>query len=681
MLRRRIWVWCVLCAAACAQSTLPEQTLGGVTIREQWVPMRDGVKLAANLFFPADLQPSEKIPALLEYLPYRKDDWSLGRDYSLHSYFVKHRYVVARVDIRGTGRSEGATPDREYSEQEMRDGEDVIAWLARQPWSNGSVGMLGISWGGFNAIQMAMRHPPALKAILAADASDNLFHDDIHYIDGMMHVDEFEISMDLTNALSPAPDFPTDDKTLAAHFDTPPWFLLYLKHQRNSEFWWRNSLSSNYGRIKIPVFLIGGFLDGYRDSVPRMLENLSVPRTAIMGPWPHSFPHDADPGPDVEWRDLATAWWDHWLKGEKNDVESWPMLRVYLRDGYEPSLAIKEIPGEWKATNWPADGTFDAQYYLSDAQLVTSAPDQQSRKVLQYAPSAGVQAGFWWGDLTPDQAPLDDKSLVFDSDPLPRDEAILGRPLVSMYAESSAPMADWFVRLEDVAPDGSKQLVTGGGLSVAQRNSSAFPQPVVIGRYELLEVPMHFTSWTFAAGHRIRVSVSNALWPMIWPTPFAMTTDVLTGDATSSMLILPVVYPRLMPDVQFATPAETATMPGIHSEGDLLPGSWTETHDGAQYTTTINWHGEEHDFFPWGEETTHERLVHTVHDDRPAEAVVHGEASMEVKLKDRTLLWSTTLDLRSDAHNFYYSYTRELHSGGKLMRRKTWHETIPRDYQ
>src|SRR5205807_279836 len=157
----------------------------------------------------------------------------------------------------------------------------VIAWLARQSWSSGSVGMLGISWGGFNSIQMAMRRPPALKAIIAVDATDELFHDDIHYIDGMMHVDEFELSMDLQSAMTRAPDFPLDESTLHQRFDNPPWFMLYLHQQRDSEFWRRASLNSNYDSIQIPVFLIGGFLDGYRDSIPRMLEHLKVPSKAL----------------------------------------------------------------------------------------------------------------------------------------------------------------------------------------------------------------------------------------------------------------------------------------------------------------------------------------------------------------------------------------------------------------
>src|SRR5271154_6738110 len=221
---------------------------------QQWIPMPDGVRLSATLYMPDNAKPGEKFPALLEYLPYRKDDATAARDYPVHKWFASHGYVSVRVDIRGFGTSEGPPTDREYSEQEQLDGEQVIAWLAAQPWSNGKVGMFGISWGGFNAIQMAMRHPPALKAILAVDATDDLFHDDIHYIDGMMHADEFELSMDLTNGLSPAPDFPIDEATLAARFDAQPWFLIYLQHQRDGAFWRRASLRPDYSRIQIPVF-------------------------------------------------------------------------------------------------------------------------------------------------------------------------------------------------------------------------------------------------------------------------------------------------------------------------------------------------------------------------------------------------------------------------------------------
>ena len=186
-----IWFWQIWLLLWIA-TPLPAQLTGpqplappayGVRIEKVRIPMKDGVGLAASLFIPTGGKPDEKFPALLEYLPYRKDDGTIERDYPLHTYFAHRGYVTARVDIRGTGASEGETPPREYSQQEQEDGLEVIAWLARQPWSNGNVGMFGISWGGFNSLQLAMRHPPALKAIITVCATEDLFKEDVHFID------------------------------------------------------------------------------------------------------------------------------------------------------------------------------------------------------------------------------------------------------------------------------------------------------------------------------------------------------------------------------------------------------------------------------------------------------------------------------------------------------------------
>src|SRR6267378_3910243 len=212
---------------------------GLYTVRmvQQWIPMPDGVRLSATLYVPDNGKPGEKFPALLEYLPYRKDDATAARDYPIHAWFAARGYVSVRVDIRGFGASEGTPTDREYSEKEQLDGEQVIAWLAAQPWSTGKVGMFGISWGGFNSIQLAMRHPPALKAILAVDATEQLFHDDVHYIDGMMHFDEFELNMDLAPSMTGAPEYSLDEKILGPRFESAPWSLMYFKHQRDGQFW------------------------------------------------------------------------------------------------------------------------------------------------------------------------------------------------------------------------------------------------------------------------------------------------------------------------------------------------------------------------------------------------------------------------------------------------------------
>ena len=245
-------------------------------VRHETIPMPDGTGLAVTLYLPAG-EADLPVPALLEYLPYRKDDAMRVRDYQLYSYLTRHGYAGARVDIRGTGRSGGALVSGEYTEQEQADAETVIGWLAAQPWCTGAVGMWGISWGGFNAIQVALRRPPALKAIIAVDASDDLFHDDVHYIDGLWHLDEYTLMIDHLNALPPAPDFPVDEQTLAARLDSEPWLIEVLGQQQDGPYWRRGSLRPDYARLTLPAFLIGGWYDGYRDSVPRMLAACPAP--------------------------------------------------------------------------------------------------------------------------------------------------------------------------------------------------------------------------------------------------------------------------------------------------------------------------------------------------------------------------------------------------------------------
>ena len=215
-------------------------------MEEVWIPMPDGVRLAADLSRQKDPPAGERFTVLLEYLPYRKNEDRGGR-YAQYSYFVRRGYVVARVDIRGTGSSEGTLIPYEYSEIEQRDGEEVIAWLARQPFSSGRVGMFGISWGGFNSIHMAMRNPPALKAIVAVGATDDLYEDDVHFMDGMMHVDSWEMSQDLANAMPAAPNYRIDEQYFRERFDQPPWMLVYKHQQRDGPFWDRTALKTRYG--------------------------------------------------------------------------------------------------------------------------------------------------------------------------------------------------------------------------------------------------------------------------------------------------------------------------------------------------------------------------------------------------------------------------------------------------
>jgi uncharacterized protein len=636
--------------------------------------MPDGIRLAVTLYLPD--QGTGPWPAILEYLPYRKDDWTLQRDLGLYPYVVDRGYVGARVDIRGTGRSEGRLPDGEYSEQEQHDGLVVIEWLATRPWCSGAVGMWGISWGGFNAIQLAMRRPPSLRAIVAIDASDDLFRLDIHYIDGIWHLDEYELGIDVSNAVSPAPDFPVDEETLANRFDTDPWLPSWLRHQRDGPFWRRGSLAPDYERLGVPALLVGGMLDGYRDSVPRMLSLVPAPTRAIVGPWNHSFPHDATPGPAIEWRSEAVRWWDRWLKEADSGLDDEPRLAVYLRSWHPPDPALREVPGAWRWEDWPIEGAEDRTLHLHGGGLLGARSNEVAVHRLPYLPSAGAEAGAWWGELPVDQAPLDETCLVYETEPLPEDIAIIGLPRAVLHASVDAPLAHIFARLSDAAPEGQVTLVTGGGLNGAHRRSAERPEPLESGEVERFEVPMRFTSWVFPAGHRIRLAVSNHLWPMMWPTPYPMTMSLHVED---SSLVLPVVPLEARSVPRFGSPVTTPVPADVVRKDHIQPTAWRV--DRFEGIAMASWRGEEESRFPWARMRSIEYLRFKVADDRPDLAAALGEGDLHITLPGRTLQWRTRLSLRSDAETFRYHYRRTLAENGRVIRERTWEESIPRDFQ
>ena len=643
--------------------------------------MKDGVRLAATLYMPDGAKAGEKFPALLEYLPYRKDDGTAAGDYPKHAYFARRGYVGVRVDIRGFGASEGVPPEREYSEQEQIDGEQIIAWLAHQPWSNGNVGMFGISWGGFNSLQMAMRHPPALKAILAVDATAELFHDDVHYIDGMAHIDEFELNMDMAEGWVGAPDYVLDEKVLGPRFDSAPWSLLYLKHQHDGPFW--RERVRPLSEITIPSFLIGGLLDGYRDNVPDMLMQAKGPIKAIVGPWNHTFPHDAVPGPRIEWRDQAVRWFDHWLKGRDTGVENDPRLVIYMQHWHPPDPNLQDIPGEWRREDaWPPRDAKSTTLFLQPNHTLADSAAAPDTHQLKYIPSIGVEAGFWWGELLSDPRPVDAFSLVYDSPPLSEDVAILGRPYALLRASASARLADWFARLSDVAPDGTVTQITGAGVNGAQRESTSDPRDLQPGKVYPLDIAMHLTSWVFPKGHRIRVAISNALWPMVLPTPYAMTTTLELGGGSGSRLVLPVVPVHSAAAAPtFSPPEPSEERADIKNEGFPWPGDWTVERDEARQKTTVHWKGKDGYEYPSGTQTDLENLTYEADDVHPEICSVRGEAESTFTLKGRTLVWRGHLLVTTDEKTFYYRYTRELLKDGQVIKTRTWKETIPRDHQ
>ena len=169
------------------------------------VRMRDGVHLSARLWLPEGAE-EDPVPAVLELIPYRKRDHSRPRDAQMHSWFAGNGIAAVRVDIRGSGDSEGVLTD-EYLQSELDDAVELIAWIAEQPWCSGAVGMMGISWGGFNALQVAAMRPPALRAIITACSTDDRYADDVHYMGGCLLGDNLSWAGEMFayNSLPPDP--------------------------------------------------------------------------------------------------------------------------------------------------------------------------------------------------------------------------------------------------------------------------------------------------------------------------------------------------------------------------------------------------------------------------------------------------------------------------------------------
>ncbi|MEL6682779.1 MAG: CocE/NonD family hydrolase, partial [Pseudomonadota bacterium] len=338
------------------------------------IPVRDGIILSARVWKPK-VQNAEPLPAILEILPYRKRDGTAVRDATTHVHFAAAGYVSLRVDLRGTGESEGLFDD-EYSEQELSDVEDTIAWIADQPWCSGAVGIMGISWGGFNGLQVAARRPKALKAVITLCSSVDRYADDIHYKGGCQLTENVGWAATVMSwfSMPPDPALVGDqwrDIWLERMENTPFLISDWIKHSERDAYWKHGSVCEDFSRIEAAVLTIGGWHDGYRNTPAKLLEGqTSGPIKAIMGPWNHKYPHIAAPEPRIDFLTEALRWWDRWLKGVPNGAESDADYRVYVMDGIEPRTSFDHRPGTWVGLpEWPSEHIAHQVLSLGDGTL------------------------------------------------------------------------------------------------------------------------------------------------------------------------------------------------------------------------------------------------------------------------------------------------------------------------
>lgn len=548
-------------------TTFPRKTR---VLEHVWIPMEDGVRLAATVWLPEDAE-QYPVPVLLEYLPYRRGDWTAPRDAQRHPWYAGHGYASVRVDMRGSGDSEGVMLD-EYHPQEQADALEVIAWLAAQPWSTGKVGMFGISWGGFNALQVAAERPPALKAIVTVCSTDDRYADDVHYYGGAMlgiDMSAWAATMLAFQARPPAP-WRVGEKwqqmwgeRLAA---LQPFAGIWMSHQERDDYWRHGSVCEDYGQIEAAVLAVGGWADPYRNSVLRLLAGLDAPCRGLIGPWSHQYPDiQRTPGPTIGFLQETLRWWDHWLKGENTGVMDEPALRVYQQDSVRPATQYPVRAGTWVGLDsWPSPNVSDVPFSLAnDMQTLAACAD--GLVVVDTPQHVGVDAGRWFpfgnaSDLPPDQRSEDGRSTVFDTPPLDHDLNILGFTRLRLRLQSSSSRANVMVRLCDVAPDGSSTLITRGALNLTKRHGMDRADEVHLGEWIDVEVELTSIGWTVPQGHRLRLALSTTYWPWLWPHP---EHGRLTIDPAASELRVGHLDPALIAQshIAFLEPEQAPALP------------------------------------------------------------------------------------------------------------------------
>jgi putative CocE/NonD family hydrolase len=509
-------------------------------IENLFITLSDGTKLAARMWLPVDAE-KKPVPVLLEYLPYRKRDGTITRDALTHPYFAGHGYACLRVDMRGNGDSDGLMRD-EYTQQEQEDCLEVIAWAARQKWSTGKVGMFGISWGGFNALQVAALRPPALKAIVSLCSTDDRYEDDIHYKGGTLLNENLGWAATMLAYSSRPPDPKVVGtkwkKMWLERLENEPFLLIdWLKHPHRDAYWKHGSIGEDWLRIQTPTLLIGGWNDAYSNAIPRMMRNLRVPRKAIIGPWAHKYPHFAVPGPRIGGLQEMLRWWDMYLKDINTGVSQDPDFRVFLMDAYKPGSFPDEIKGRWISESYWGHGTVENKIWALSAQGIAATAGAEKALSVSSRQNTGFDGGeyciIWLGPEFPgDQRDDDDQSLTFDTPELTQDMEIVGQPMVDLTFSVDKPVAHVAVRLNDVWPNGEVSRITYHLQNLCMRESREKPTALEPGKRYRMKIKMDDIAWKVPKGHKLRVAISTSYFPMMWPAPEPVKLTVHAGASS-----------------------------------------------------------------------------------------------------------------------------------------------------
>jgi hypothetical protein len=661
---------------------------GFSVIEHAELPLPDGTRLAARIWLP-DGAAAAPVPAILEYLPYRKRDGTTQRDESTYPVFAAAGYAGVRVDIRGSGESPGVLDD-EYSPRELADGCAVIEWLAAQPWCSGAVGMMGISWGGFNALQVAALRPPALKAVISIASTVDRFADDIHHKGGALLSANLSWAATMLAYQSRPPD-----PALVGEAWRAMWlerlagepFLLetWLAHQRRDAYWRHGSIGEDFGAVQVPALVLAGWADGYRNTPLEAVAGLGPRGWAILGPWVHKYPHFAWPKPRLDFHGLALRFWDRWLKGIDNGAEADPQVLAYVLDGPRPLPVRTEDPGRWIALRRWAEPTAAIFALHPERRLVPAAagPAPAGAPVPIATPAdTGAMGGEYFtlkpdAEMAGDQRIDDGGSVLFETAPLGQAVEILGRPVLRLAVTCAAPTALLAARLVDVHPDGAATRVSFGVLNLAHRDGSAAPRPMPPGQPVPVTLRLDACGYRFRPGHRIRLALANACWPLVLPPAGAAPWLLDLGHPAS--LSLP-----LLAGAQDVAPAEPANPDPLPRYAEHAPPATRRTieRDLAAHATRYRIHEDtgayEHPVSGLITRQVREELW-TMPLAEPDRASGECRWSTEMRRGGWAARTESVASLACHPDSFAIEASVEAFEGATLIHRKRWARTIPRD--
>ena len=657
---------------------------------EEWshffIPLTDGTQLAARAWLAVNANESP-VPAILEYIPYRKRDGTAIRDEQMHPYWAGFGYACIRVDMRGCGESTGLMLD-EYLPQELNDAVEVIEWLAKQPWCSGNVGMMGKSWGGFNSLQVAALAPKALKAIVTVCSTDDRYADDIHYRGGALLLENFSWAATMSCYMAKAPDpllLPDTWRQQWLHrLENMPFLAKqWLEHSAKDDYWKHGSISEDYSAIKAAVYCIGGWGDAYSEAIPRMMGGLTCPKKALIGPWAHKYPNCASPKPEVDFLGEAKRWWDHWLKGIDQGIMAEAAIVAYIQDGVAPQSAYDVRAGIWvEGSQWPMQHQAMMFHLSTTGKLVETMSSQAQGRVSINSPlTTGAASGeycvIWCGpDFPTDQRQDDANSLCFDTQAMTEAVSILGGAVFKVRVTSDQNCGHMIVRLCDVAPDGSSTRITYGVLNLAMRKGLDQPQAVTAGEPMDICIKLDDTGYQLTQGHRLRLAISTAYFPLLWPSTQKVN---LSLDLSKAVLSIPC-HDRLGQLTRnlgqgYVCPVNeiTHTRPEKHTRMTRINAA------NGEQTTVIDDDFGEFTFVAHKltvGEVCHEE--HTILPNDPHSAVSKCNWHSHQARPGWEIDVYTSLKVTCDADYFYLNARLEALENGQQVHQKSWQEQVLR---